>query len=117
VEYRKLVSGVFVSELANKYIQVDCRFGSTMAGTLPGGLSPNRYMAFMVMAPSHGGLLEAPEPLNIVVLKDLADTVFSLKHGDSLRIKGRAVEVIARRGAGNAFRNLIVEANLIEKPQ
>src|SRR5262245_6247760 len=73
-EYRKLVSGVFVDELANKYVQVDCRFMSTMAGTLPRGFSPNRYMSFMVVAPTEG--LEAPEPLTVVAPKDLADVVF-----------------------------------------
>ena len=115
VEFRKFVSGVYVNELANKYVQVDCRFSSTMAGTLPGGLSPNRYMSFMAIAPS---VQESPESLNVVVPKDIADIVFSLKHGDSIRVKGRALEVTSqRRSGGPIFKSLVLQANLIEKLQ
>jgi len=115
VEFRRFVSGVYVNELANKYVQVDCRFSSTMAGTLPGGLSPNRYMSFMAIAPS---VQESPESLNVVVPKDIADIVFSLKHGDNIRVKGRALEVTSqRRSGGPIFKSLVLQANLIEKLQ
>jgi hypothetical protein len=115
VEYRRFVSGVYVAELKNKFVQVDCRFSSTMSGTLPGGLSPDRYMAFLAVAPIPGNILESPEPLTVVLPKDIADVVFSLQHGDPIRIKGQALEVFAQRGGGSVYRNLILQANLIEK--
>lgn len=115
IEFRKFVSGVYVDELANKYVQVDCRFNSTMAGTLPGGFSPSRYMSFIGVAPSLQGQIESPEILNIVVPKDLADIVFSFKYGDSIRIKGRAIVVFKQRMGGPTFKSLMIQANVVEK--
>lgn len=115
IEYHRFVSGVYVDELANKYVTVDCRFNSTMAGTLPGGYSSTRYMSFFAVAPSMQGQMESPQPLNVIVPKDLADIVFSLKYGDSIRIKGRAIEVYTQRLGGQMFRSLMLQANLIEK--
>ncbi|MBI4657779.1 MAG: hypothetical protein HY735_02820 [Verrucomicrobia bacterium] len=115
VEYRKFVSGVFVDDLKNKYVRVECAFSSTMSGTLPGGYSPSRYMAFDAMA--FGAGLEAPETLTVVVPKDLADIVFTLTHADRLRIGGRAVVVTVSTVGGRIFRQLILEATSIEKIQ
>jgi|ERR1017187_3310288 hypothetical protein len=115
VEYRRLVSGIFVSELANKYIQVDCRFSGESAGTLPGGLSPDEYISFYAMAPA--GESVTTEGLKVVAPKNMIDLVFSLKYGDSIRIKGRAREVEKRSAVGKVWSDLVVEAKLIEKAQ
>ena len=117
VDYRRFVSGVYVDELANKYVKLDCSFSSIMAGTLPGGYSSDRYMAFRVVSPT-GLAIETPEHLTIVIPKDLADIVFTLRHGDQIKAYGRAVPAIYRRPVGGAlFKSLVLEADLIQKQQ
>lgn len=93
VDYRRFVSGVYVDELANKYVKLNCSFSSTMAGILPGGYSSARYMAFQVVSPS-GHSMETPGMLTVVVPKDIADVVFTLRHGDGINVYGQAVPAV-----------------------
>jgi len=115
VDYRRFVSGLYVNELRNKYVKIDCAFASMMAGSLPSGYSSN-YMSFFVTAPA-GFSSEAPGMLTVVAPKSLADIVFSLRSRDQIQIRGRAIETIARRTTGTVFRNLILQADGIEKRQ
>src|SRR6266576_2829659 len=64
VDYRRFVSGLYVNELKNKYVKMDCAFASMMAGTLPSGY-PSNYMSFFVTAPT-GLSAEAPGMLTVV---------------------------------------------------
>ena len=116
VEYRKFVSGVYVDELANKYVKINCTYSSTMAGTLPGGYPSQRYMSFLAVSPTYPNIT-APEILNVVVPKDLADMIFALKHGDSITVYGRAVPAVYQRtlGGRSVYKSLILQADLIEK--
>jgi hypothetical protein len=114
IDYRRFVSGVYVDELANKYVKLDCRFAYTMAGTLPGGYSYRRYMSFEAVSPIHR---ESAESLTVVVPKDVAvaDVVFTLRHGENIKVYGRAVPVITRTVAGQIYKSLILQADLIQK--
>jgi hypothetical protein len=115
VDYRRFVSGLYVNELRNKYVKMDCAFASMMAGTLPSGY-PSNYMSFFVTAPA-GLRAEAPDMLTVVAPKSFADIVFSLRRGDQIQIRGRAIETTTRRTTGAVFRNLILQADGIEKRQ
>ena len=114
VDYRRFISGVYVDELANKYVKLDCRFSSIFAGTLPGGYSPTRYMSFLAISPE-GFRIESPGHLTIVVPKDIADIVFTLRHGQSIKVYGLAVPIIIRTVGGRVYKSLIIEMDLIEK--
>lgn len=115
VDYRRFVSGVYVDGLANKYVRVTCQFSSIMAGTLPGGYSTAGHMSFLAVSPTGYGI-ESPERLTIVVPKDIADIVFTLRHGDQIQVSGLAVPVFSRRRFGDSvFKSLILEADLIQK--
>ncbi|MBI5119307.1 hypothetical protein HZA56_22795 [Candidatus Poribacteria bacterium] len=115
VDYQRFVSGVYVDELANKYLKLECRFSSIMAGTLPGGYSTARYMSFLAISPGGYGI-ESPGHLTVVVPKDIADIVFTLRHGEQIQVYGRAVPVIVQRKfGGGVFKSLVLEADLIQK--
>ena len=116
VDYRRFVSGLYVNELRNKYVKVDCAFASMMAGTLPSGYPRNNYISFFVTGPS-GLSPEAPGMLTVVAPKSLADIVFSLRSHDQIQIRGKAVETITRRTTGTVFHSLILQADGIEKRQ
>lgn len=116
VDYRRFVSGLYVNELKNKYVKMDCAFASMMAGSLPSGYPSNNYMSFFVTGPS-GLSPEAPGMLTVVAPKSLADIIFSLRSRDQIQIRGRAIETISRRTTGSVFRNLILQADGIEKKQ
>lgn len=116
VEYRRFVSGVYVNELRNKYVKLDCTFSSTMAGSLPRGYSSNNYMSFLALAPE-SAIIDAPQPTTVVVPRDLADIVFSLRHGDQIQVRGQAIETINRTIAGNVFRSLIIQAHGLQKSE
>jgi hypothetical protein len=115
VDYRRFVSGLYVNELKNKYVKMDCAFASMMAGTLPAGY-PSNYMSFFVTGPA-GLSAEAPGMLTVVAPKSLADIVFSLRSRDRIQIRGRAIETTSRRPTGSVFRSLILQADGIEKRQ
>ena len=93
-------------------MKLDCRFSSIFAGTLPGGYSPARYMSFEAVSPIHR---ESAEPLTVVVPKDVADVVFTLRHGENIKVYGRAVPVITRTLVGKIYKSLIIQADLIQK--
>jgi len=95
---------------------MDCAFASMMAGMVPSGYSSNNYMSFFVTGPT-GLSAEAPGMLTVVAPKSFADIVFSLRRGDRIAIRGRAMETIARRTTGSVFRSLILQADGIEKRQ
>jgi len=116
VDYRRFVSGLYVNELRNKYVKMDCAFASMMAGSLPSGYPSNNYMSFFVTG-SSGLSPEAPGMLTVVAPKSLADIVFSLRSRDQIQIRGKAIETIARRTTGSVFRNLILQADGIERKQ
>jgi hypothetical protein len=116
VDYRRFVSGLYVNALRNKYVRMDCAFASMMAGSLPSGYPSNNYMSFFVTGPT-GLSAEAPGMLTVVAPKSFADAVFSLRRGDRIEIRGRAIETIARRTTGSVFRSLILQADGIEKKQ
>jgi hypothetical protein len=116
VDYRRFVSGLYVNELKNKYVKMDCAFASIMPGTLPSGYSSNNYMSFFVTGPAGLGP-EAPGMLTVVAPKGFADVVFSLRRGDRIEIRGKAIETITRRTTGSVFRSLILQADGIEKKQ
>lgn len=113
VPYAKFVSGVYVDELKDKYVSITCTFYSVMAGVVPGGFSPDRYLAFKVVAPS--GM--TPGGLTVVAPKEMADAVFALKYGEGIVARGRAFEVIVTQDNGSVFRSLALEAQKIEKAQ
>lgn len=115
VDYQRFVSGVYVQELANKYVKVRCSYGFTMGGTLPGGYSPNHYLSFRGMTPNIRRNFATPEMLTVVLPKDLADIVFGLKHGDELVVYGRAVPAVITYGGWKSYSSLILEADRIEK--
>jgi hypothetical protein len=115
VDYRRFVSGLYVNELKNRYVKMDCAFASMMAGTLPSGY-PSSYMSFFVTGPA-GLSPETPGMLTVVAPKSLADIVFSLRSRDQIQIRGRAIETITRRTTGSVFRSLILQADGIEKRQ
>ncbi|MHB8523494.1 MAG: hypothetical protein ACYDH9_22425 [Limisphaerales bacterium] len=113
VPYAKFVSGVYVDELKDKYVSITCTFYSVMAGVVPGGFSPDRYLAFKVVAPS----AMTPGGLTVVAPKEMADAVFALKYGEAIVAHGRAFEVIVTEDSGKVFRSLALEAQKVERAQ
>jgi len=45
----------------------------------------------------------------------VADVVFTLRHGENIKVYGRAVPVITRTVAGQIYKSLILQADLIQK--
>src|SRR6266498_4074971 len=80
VEFKKFVSGVFVDDLKDKFVRLQCRYISTIAGRVPGGYNPDNWMAFTAGSPPGGELV--PARVTVVAPKQMADDVFALKHGD-----------------------------------
>ncbi len=88
------------------------------AELLPGGYSSGRNLAFMAANPEPAST-PFPRPLIVVVPKDMADAIFTLKTGDKIVVYGKATPVrqygvtgaIMKRGV----RNLILEAHRLDR--
>jgi hypothetical protein len=114
VDYRRFVSGLYVNELKNKYVKIDCAFVSMGGAVASLSGYPSNYMSFAVTGPA-GLSLETPGTLSVVIPKNFADVIFSLRHGDQIQIRGRAIETVNRGARGSVVRILILQADGIQK--
>ncbi len=112
VDYRRFVSGLYVNELKNKNVKIDCAFGS-MGGSVD---YSSNYMTFLVTGPS-GFSIETPGMLTVVIPKNFAAIIFSLRHGDQIQVRGKAVESINRGARGSVVRMLYLQAAGIQKKE
>jgi hypothetical protein len=110
VDYRRFVSGLYVNELKNKYVKINCAFA--YMGVSPGDSS--NYVSFLVTGPSGFGV-ETPAMLTVVIPKTFVDLIFSLRNGDQIQVRGRAIETVNRGARGSVVRILILHAHGIEK--
>ncbi len=113
IEYRKLVAGVFVDDLKDKFIKLRCRFVLASAGQVPRGYNPDKWLAFSVGSPL---ATDMPAYTTVVIPKQMAESVLALNAGDQVEVRGQArIVVVGSRLVGILHKSLMIQADSIEK--
>jgi hypothetical protein len=109
VDFKKLITPMFIDDYKGKYVKVECRFW--MVEKVPGGFRDVDYFAFMAEHPRE----DLPEHLTVIGPKAIADVYLSLKSGDRITLYGEMIQLTTRTLAGSQYRELAIVADKIEK--
>jgi hypothetical protein len=109
VEFKKLITPMFIDDYKDKYVKVSCKF--LMASRIPGGFSDTDYFAFQAKSPSE----YTPEFLTVIGPKRLADVYLTLRDGDKITLYGEMIQLRSRSISGAQHRELALVADQIEK--